>query len=109
VRIRNLHGPGDPFYEKKNNVEPAAPGSLEYFLAERYILYSLNRGRLFTGRVHHSPYPLQHAEVARIDENLLSSSKIIRTDSTPLAHFASGVVVDVFPLQDCVARPLLDP
>lgn len=36
---------------------PAEPGTLEFFLLERYVLFSSNaRGRLFSGRVHHAPY-----------------------------------------------------
>ena len=34
-------------------------GSLEFFLAERYVLFAATRnGRLFAGRVHHLPYRL---------------------------------------------------
>ena len=36
---------------------PAVPGTLEWFLVERYLLFAADpRGRLFTGRVHHAPY-----------------------------------------------------
>ncbi len=36
---------------------PAYPGTLEWFLAERYLLFAANkRGRIFTGQVHHEPY-----------------------------------------------------
>jgi uncharacterized protein len=37
----------------------AQTGSLEFFLVERYVLFSAaRRGRLFAGRVHHFPYRL---------------------------------------------------
>ena len=40
----------------------AEPGSLEFFLAERYLLYSADKsGNLFEGRVHHAPYQLAPA------------------------------------------------
>jgi len=46
-----------------SETSPAAPGTLEWFLAERYLLFSADpRGRLLTGRVHHAPY-----RVAAID------------------------------------------
>lgn len=33
------------------------PGTLEFFLVERYVLFSAGRSRqLYAGRVHHSPY-----------------------------------------------------
>ncbi|MEP4079747.1 YqjF family protein [Haloferula sp.] len=41
----------------------AEPGTLEFFLAERYLLYSSRPdGSLFTGRVHHTPYQLAPAK-----------------------------------------------
>jgi uncharacterized protein YqjF (DUF2071 family) len=78
---------------------PAPAGSLEHFLAERYILYSTWRDRLYQGRVHHTPYPLQPAELLALDETLLAAAGLTRPDEPPLAHYALGVSVEVFPLQ----------
>lgn len=83
-------------------VEPAKYGTLEYFLAERYILYTSRRGGLQRGRVHHSAYPLQRAEAVKVEENLISSAGIVRPETAPMAHFATGVVVDVFSLENVV-------
>ena len=81
----------------------SAPGTLEHFLAERYILYTMHRGRLFSGRVHHAPYPLQPARVLRLEESLLAAAGLPRpTGGEPLAHYASEVRVHVYPL-----RPVL--
>jgi uncharacterized protein YqjF (DUF2071 family) len=86
--------------EVRSPVEPARVGTLEYFLAERYLLYSPSKGGiLFTGRVHHTPYPLQVAEVSSLDESVLLASGIERPDARPLAHYASGVDVEVFGLE----------
>lgn len=42
---------------------PAEPGSLEFFLAERYVLFSAGRReRIFAGAVHHRPYEVASAE-----------------------------------------------
>jgi len=47
------------------NSAPAEPGSLAFFLVERYLLFAADgAGRLFTGRVHHAPYRLHTPEVA---------------------------------------------
>jgi uncharacterized protein len=79
---------------------PAKPGTLEHFLAERYILYAnTENGGLRIGRVHHPPYPLQRAEVFDWDESLLVASGIPRPDGPPLAHYASGVDVEIFALE----------
>ncbi len=75
------------------------PGTIEYFLAERYILYTYHRDQLYLGRVHHSPYPLQPADALSIDESLLAAAGFERPGEPPLAHFASGVDVDIFRLR----------
>jgi uncharacterized protein YqjF (DUF2071 family) len=80
-------------------VQPAERGSLEHFLVERYILFTVRKGRLYQGRVHHTPYPLQSARILSLDETLLAAHGIDRPDMPPLAHFARGVDVEVFPLR----------
>jgi uncharacterized protein len=80
-------------------VRPAQPSTLEHFLAERYILYSIAKDRLFQGQVHHLPYPLQSATLLSLDETLLAAAGIPRPDTTPLAHFARGVDVKVYALE----------
>jgi uncharacterized protein YqjF (DUF2071 family) len=81
-------------------VEPARLGTLEYFLAERYLLYSVSRrGDFFQGRVHHTPYPLQSAKLTSLDESVLKAAGIDRPEASPLVHYASGVDVEIFGLQ----------
>ncbi|GAA5483455.1 hypothetical protein Hsar01_02688 [Haloferula sargassicola] len=49
-------------YSPAGPAVPADPGSLDFFLAERYLLFSQSRdGRIFSGQVHHSPYLLEPA------------------------------------------------
>jgi uncharacterized protein len=80
-------------------VQPAAGDTLEHFLVERYILFTRRKGRLHQGRVHHLPYPIQPADILSLDETLLAAARIERPKITPLAHFAAGVDVEVFPLR----------
>jgi uncharacterized protein YqjF (DUF2071 family) len=77
----------------------ARVGTLEHFLAERYVLYSQYGGRLFQSQVHHTPYPLQSAVVHSIDETLLAAAGLDRPATAPMAHFASGVNVRVYALR----------
>jgi len=77
-----------------------APGTLEHFLAERYVLYAVRRGRLMRGQVHHAPYPLRSARAANCDESLLAANGI-RVESPPRhLMFSEGVDVEIFPLRD---------
>lgn len=43
--------------------EIAQPGTLEFFLLERYLLFSADSsGRLYSGQVHHAPYRFAQAD-----------------------------------------------
>ncbi len=87
-------------YRPAGTPSAASPGSLEHFLAERYVLYTEGApSRLLMGRVHHAHYPFQAAEVFEWNETLLSAAGIGRPEHPPLAHFAAAVDVEIFPLQ----------
>ena len=86
-------------YTPRGEITRAEPGTLEHFLVERYVLYAEDGGRLHRARVHHAPYPVQRADVPRLEEDLLLAAGIARPKREPLVHYASGVVVDVFPLR----------
>jgi uncharacterized protein len=51
----------DCSYAPTGPASPAQPGTLEFFLAERYLLYAWDHRRLRAARVEHAPYPLQPA------------------------------------------------
>ncbi len=68
----------------------AEPGSLEYFLAERYCLYAVSRSaRVYRTDIHHRPWLLQPAE-AELDANaLLQADGIPVPAGKPLLHFSA--------------------
>ncbi len=76
---------------------PSAPGTLEHFLIERYVLY-VERGRaLWTARVHHRPYPVHDARLLRLDESLFAADGLPPASGPPPhVHYASLVDVDIF-------------
>ncbi|MEW4567272.1 DUF2071 domain-containing protein [Tautonia sp. JC769] len=86
-------------YRPTGTPASAVPGTLAFFLLERYILYAFARGRLYSGRVHHQSYPVQDAELLALEESLLAASGFERSREEPLIHYASGVDVEVFPLR----------
>jgi uncharacterized protein len=67
----------------------ANPGTFEYFLTERYCLYSADHSRrLRRVEIHHPPWALQRAE-ALIEQNTMADANGIRLPATPpLFHFA---------------------
>ncbi len=86
---------------------PQAPDSLEFFLFERYLLHTVGRGRLLTGQVHHTPYPVHAATVHRCEQTLDRAAGLDLSGPPPLTHFAPGVTVDMFALRPHGASPAL--
>jgi len=74
-------------------------GSFEFFLIERYLLYAKRDGRLFTGIVHHKPYPLQSSRLRELDQNLIEANGI-QTGNWAHCVFSPGVDVEVFGLRE---------
>ena len=88
-------------YTPTGAVRTAVLGSLDYFLCERYLLYGHDGTALTSGRVYHTPYPLQDATLHQLKDDLVEAAGFGRiTDAVP-AHiaYASGVSVEVFALQ----------
>jgi len=86
-------------YSTTGTPGPSPPGTLEHFLAERYILYTKADRGLLSGQVHHAPYPLQTAAIHALGENMVAAAGIEHGPETPLAHYAHGVDVDIYPLR----------
>ncbi len=86
-------------YGPEGEVFNAAPGSLEYFLTERYCLYTLGPGRrVHRADIHHPPWPLQGAE-AEIEENTMAPDGLARPSEPPLLHYAERQDVVIWPLE----------
>ena len=80
---------------------PAEPDTFEFFLAERYLLFAQRaNGKLYSGQVIHTPYPLYSADVAAWDTSLIGLAGF-KSPNRPPNHalFSPGVDVDVFPIQ----------
>jgi len=86
-------------YGPTGDVARAVPGSLEYFLVERYVLYAWSRGRLSRAQVHHEPYPVQAAAVDDLQETLSVAAGVSEKGNRLAPLFAREVTVEVFPPQ----------
>ena len=71
-------------YAPNSPVRRAELGSLDYFLAERYCLYTVWKGSAYRGEIHHVPWPLQSASV-EIEENTVAQAVGIQLPSAPFA------------------------
>jgi hypothetical protein len=84
-------GPGEyrATYQPTGEVYMSTPGTLDYFLTERYALYSQSRsGTLYRAEIHHMPWPLQPAEADVQVNTVCDMHGITLPDQQPLLHFA---------------------
>jgi len=84
---------GDPLPQSQ-------PGSREFFLTERYVLYSEYHGELFRARIYHEPWQLRKAELTRLDSTMLEAKQIPQPTTPPLVHYAEQVSVDIWMLEN---------
>ncbi len=77
----------------------AVPGSLEFHLAERYSFFSVRRGRLVRGQVHHAPYELSQASTtAWSDLPLRWDGFDVGSRAPDFSHCCQGVAIEAFSL-----------
>jgi uncharacterized protein len=87
-------------YAPTGAVYYASPGTLDYFLVERYCLFTVSRsGQLGYLDVHHYPWPLQPAE-ATIEANTMAAAAGVTLPNEPArVHFAKHIEVIAWNLQ----------
>jgi uncharacterized protein YqjF (DUF2071 family) len=82
-------------YRPAGAVFNAEPGSLEWFLTERYCLYVEHRGALHRADIHHVLWDLQPAEA----EVELASIAPLELRGEPIVHFSRRQDVVIWPLE----------
>jgi uncharacterized protein YqjF (DUF2071 family) len=87
-------------FRPSGDLAEAKIGSLEFFLVERYRLFSVRRGRLLTGRVYHSPYELRNAFVSKLNKGLFELDGLPLPPGPPNnVLYSPGVAVTVYPVE----------
>lgn len=100
---RGKDAPAHFRYRAGQDHRPAAPGSLEFFLVERYVLFSQSRtGRIHAGRVHHVPYEVAAAEVEAWNFGPAAADGLADPGRPPDHLMAAGVLdVEAWPIRPC--------
>ena len=70
------------------------PDSLDFFLTERYCLYSVKGERLDRLRIHHRPWVLYEAELQSYRSTMVESHGLPTPEGEPLLHYAEEIEVD---------------
>ena len=73
----------------------AEPNSRDFFLIERYCLYSSSGGRLYRADIRHRPWPLTEAHVERVSSSVVASHGLPEPQGAPLVH-AQAAPLDVW-------------
>jgi uncharacterized protein len=89
-------------YRPTEKLGEARFGSLEFFLIERYRLFAHRGNKLFTGRVHHSPYQLHNVAVGEADPELFALNGFETPTERPVHMvYSDRVDVSIYPLALC--------
>jgi uncharacterized protein YqjF (DUF2071 family) len=80
---------GDPLPQSQ-------PGSKEFFLTERYILYAEHDDQLYRARIHHDPWPLQEAELIKWGSTMLEANRLNQPTNDPIVHYAEEIDVEIW-------------
>ncbi len=78
----------------------AHPGSLEFFLTERYCLYSEHDDEIYRSRIYHQPWPLQKASLVSLESTMIESHGLPTPAGDPLLHYAEELSVEIWPLEE---------
>lgn len=92
-------------YPLPENPLPAPPGTLEWFLVERYLLFSTDaQGSLHTGRVHHTPYLIEAMPSGKCSTIPFSLNGFPEPKTPPVSLLtAPPVDVTIYPLRKGLA------
>ncbi|HZI57612.1 MAG TPA: DUF2071 domain-containing protein [Verrucomicrobiae bacterium] len=71
-------------------------GSIEYFLTERYCLYTVDLSHVLRAYIHHAPWQLQDAEAEFEVNTMAQAAGIELPDAKPLLHFSKNIEVLVW-------------
>ena len=61
-------------------------GSLEFFLIERYCLYSARGGKLYRVRILHRPWPVHAARLLSCRSTMIEAQGLPSPEGGPLLH-----------------------
>jgi uncharacterized protein YqjF (DUF2071 family) len=81
-------------------LKQSQPGSVEFFLTERYLLYTEHQGGLYRARIYHEPWELYEAELTGFGSTMLEALQITQPKTEPLVHYAEEISVDIWFLEN---------
>jgi uncharacterized protein YqjF (DUF2071 family) len=93
ARFEAVWKPGAPLGRIK-------PGSLAWFLTERYRLFTSFNGKIRTGEVRHDPWPLRNATLVHFESTLIEAAGLPTPSGAPVLHYSDELAVEIWPLRN---------
>ena len=87
-------------WKTADELPEAEPGSLDFFLVERYCLYTADGGKVYRARIHHRPWPLREVRVETYRSGMVEAAGLGTPAGEPLVHHGGPVDVEVWPLEE---------
>jgi uncharacterized protein YqjF (DUF2071 family) len=78
----------------------AEPGSLDFFLTERYCLFTSYEEKLYRCHIHHEPWPLYSASLSEYRSTLMEANGLPSPELEPLLRCGGPVHVQIWPLEE---------
>ena len=78
---------------------PTTPGTLDFFLTERYCLYSAHNDKLYRSRIFHEQWSLRSATLNHVSSSMIESHGLPTRSGDPLIHYAEEISVDIWALK----------
>ena len=75
------------------------PDSLDFFLTERYCLYSEKEGDLYRARIFHQPWPLQEATINSYESTMIESLGVRSPKGEPVLRYAEAIDVYIWAIK----------
>jgi uncharacterized protein YqjF (DUF2071 family) len=75
------------------------PGSLEFFLTERYCFYAEHKSELYRARISHRPWPLQVAALDGYETDLFRANSLPVPEGDPMVFGGGPVKVEIWPIE----------
>lgn len=84
------------------DLPPLEPGTLDFFLIERYCLYTTDdKNKLYRCRILHQPWRLQQTkELSDFESTMIEANGLPTPEGKPLLHCGGPADVDVWSLEE---------
>lgn len=75
------------------------PGSLAFFLTERYCLYTEDEGQIYRARIYHDPWPLKKASLNSFSSTMIEALDLPAPKDDPVLHYNEEISVEIWGLK----------